>query len=341
MCALRLPEIASSLFERKWPEMPDRYKWLIYSIDSAPREANELYCAVRAAGIKDLGPSVSEAEWDESFSFLGPAKQNFTASDIQHILDHHFRVVEHLFTHANELSETDWSAYLFGFIVITDENWKQRGVTAVHCDKDRGQWKVTTCKHIPVDELEILDRVSEIDQDFDRVRNLFDGSGNDGPDNQGGPAPVGEWQFAVYCTGPPDSSTGMLQQSASKKIPDPCGDYSYPQSEACLHFLPVALPVESIYEDWPSTYAKHANQPIVTTARRAEICKLHPSLFVHVRGDYSGDLTGIEIVKMEWDYSIVRSEEELRAVGREGKTNTQKCEAQVLVATLEQLARET
>jgi hypothetical protein len=72
MCALRLPEIASSLFERKWPEMPDRYKWLIYSIDSAPREANELYCAVRAAGIKDLGPSVSEANGTNHFPSWDP-----------------------------------------------------------------------------------------------------------------------------------------------------------------------------------------------------------------------------------------------------------------------------
>lgn len=140
--------------------MPDRCKWLIYSIDSAPREANELYRAAKTAGIKDLGPSVSESEWEESFSYLEPANQDFAAPDVQHILDHHFRMVEHLFTkftHAHEISDNDWSAYMFGFIVITEKDWRERGVTAVHCDKDRGKWKVTKCQHIPVDELVILD----------------------------------------------------------------------------------------------------------------------------------------------------------------------------------------
>jgi hypothetical protein len=324
--------------------MPDRYKWLIYSIDSAPREANELYCAVRTADIEDRDPDLSESDWDEQFSWLAPAEQDFTAPDIQHILDHHFRMVEHnfnMFTEVREISETGWSAYVFGFIVITEENWKERGVTAVHCDKDHGKWKVTKCKHIPVDELDILDQVSECDKYFDDVRDLFDGSGNDGPDNQGGPAPVGEWQFAVYCTGPSGSNTSMLRLSAIKQIPDPRGDYSYPASEACLHFLPQILPVESIREDWPSTYAKLTSEQIDIATGQTKICKLPPSLFVHVRGDHSGNLSNIEIVRMDWDHNDANSEERLKKVGRESETTTQKCKAEVLVTTLEQLARAT
>lgn len=322
--------------------MPDLYPWLIYSLDSVPAEANELYRAVRTADIEDRDPDLSEPEWDEQFAWLKLANQDFAAPDIQHILDHHFRVVEYDFTHAHGLSEAGWAPYMFGFIVITEENWKECGVTAVHCDNDHGKWKVTQCKHIPVNELVVLDSVSEVDQHFDIVRGWFDGSGNDGPDNQGGPAPVGEWQFAVYRTGPSELSTRMLQQqSARDRIPDPRGDSSYPLSEACLYFLPRTLPVEPIYEDWPPTYARFIAEPIVIATGEPKICKLHPSLFVHVRGDDSGDVLDIEIVKMEWDPSIKTSEEELKRVGRESKTTTQGCEAEVLVTTLEQLARGT
>lgn len=339
MCALRLPENALRLIEQKWPVMPDHSKWLIYSIDSAPREANGLYCAVRTAGSEDLG--LSESEWDEKYSWLSPASQDFAAPAVQHVLDCHFRMFEHLLAHTNEISESSWAPYMFGFIVITEEDWRERGLTAVHCDKDRGKWKITRCNHIPLAKLDILERVIELDQDFDNVRSGFDGSANDGPDNQGGPAPIGEWQFAVYCTGPSEISTYELQQSASDKIPDPRGDYSYPPSEACLQFLPQTLPAESVYEDWPPTYAKFMNEPVAIATRQPKICKLHPSLFVHVRGDHSGGISDVEIVKMEWDHNIEQSEEALKRVGRDSRTTAQKCGTEMLVTTLEQLARTT
>jgi hypothetical protein len=339
MCALRLPENALRLFEQEWPNVTGPSKWLIYSLNSAPQEANEFYRVVRTAGVEDLGPSVSESEWDEAFSWLEPANQDFAAPHIQHVLENHFRLVERLFTHANETSQTDCAAYLFGFIVITEKDWRERGVTAVHCDEDRGKWKVTRCDHIPISKLYVLEGVIERDESFDNVRGRFDDSGNDGPDNQGGPAPVGEWQFAVYCTGPAGISTYELQQRASDKIADPRRDPSYLPIEACLQFLPRTLPVESIYEDWPPTYAKFVNEPIDIATRQPKICKLHSSLFVHVRGDHSGDLPDIEIVNMEWDHNIARSEELLKQVGRESKTTTQTCDAESLLTTLEQLAR--
>ncbi|KAM0712884.1 hypothetical protein Q7P35_000334 [Cladosporium inversicolor] len=73
--------------------------------------------------------------------------------------------------------------------------------------------------------------VIERDETFDNVRGCFDDSGNDGPDNQGGPAPVGEWQYAVYCTGPSETSTSILRRSVRNTIPDPRGDTSYPPNE--------------------------------------------------------------------------------------------------------------
>jgi len=332
MCALRLPEKAVRVIEGEWPRGYGDSKWLIYSIDSAPREANELYCTIRAADGRG-------SEWDEDFAWLKPATQYFDAPDIQHILDHHFRMLEHLFTHLRDFSETGWTPYPYGFIVITEEGWRERGVTAVHCDKDRGKWKVTRCGHIPVAELDILESVIELDESFDTVRDTFDGSGNDGPDNQGGSVPVGEWQFAVYSTGPSEIGTRKLQRNVSHKLPDPRGYDSYLPGETSLHLLDQILPDESVSEDWPPTYAKFMNEPIVNATRQPKICKLHPSLLVHVRGDHSGDISDIEILQMEWDHNVTQSEEALKRLGRESKTTVQKCEAEVLVATLQQLAR--
>lgn len=340
MCALQLPEIALHTLGQPWPTGPsyitETPKWLIYSLDSAPQEANELYCAVRTLETTADSVRLTESEWDEEVSWLRPANQDFAAPDLQHILDHHFRLVEHQFMHPDQVNENGWMAYDSGFIVITEENWREHGVTAVHCDKDRLKWKVTKCDHIPVDQLSMLAGIVDGDEHFDDVRGYFDdGSGNDGPDNQGGPAPVGEWQFAVYCTGPSEIGARQLQQSARANIPDPRGDYSYKPGEASLDFLSQVLPPERVSEDWPFTYARLMNTPTVAVNGEPKICKLHPSLFVHIQGD----LSKIEIVKMEWDHKVTGSEEELRRIGRESKTITQKCEAAMLVTSLEQLAR--
>ena len=116
---------------------------------------------------------------------------------------------------------------------------------------------------------------------------------------------------------------------------------SYPPNEACLQFLPSTLSAESIYEDWPPTYAKLINESADIIIPQPKTCKLHPSLFVHVGGDRLGGLTYIEIVKMEWNYDIEQPEEALKRLGRESITTVKKCEAEILVDTLEQLARTT
>jgi hypothetical protein len=201
--------------------------------------------------------------------------------------------------------------------------------------------KVTKCSNIPIDHLLSLAGVIEGDEWFNNIREYWDdGSGNDGPDNQGGPAPVGEWQFTVYCTGSPELSAFQLAYHACRNIPDP-RDFSYEMGEACLDYIhrnPM-MREELVNEDWPVMYSELMNNPIVKANNQPRIVNPHPSLFVHIRG--GEDLTGIEIVKMEWDHNIARSEEELRRVGRESRTITQKCEAKALVTTLQQLALET
>ena len=102
-------------------------------------------------------------------------------------------MVEHQLRHPNQVNERGWMAYDSGFIVITEENWRESGVTAVHCDQEDLEWKVGTCGHIPVDQLNMLVGIPDGDEHFDFVRESFDGvGGNNGSDNQGDPALIGE-----------------------------------------------------------------------------------------------------------------------------------------------------
>jgi hypothetical protein len=343
MCALRLPDAILRLLEQTEPRALERItkssKWLIYSLDSAPREADQLYRAVRTLQVANFPGNVSEEEWDEKISWLRPADQDFDAPDVQHILDHHCRMVEHLYGDADETTEIDWNGYIFGFLVITEEDWREHGVTAVHCDKDRGKCKVAKCDHIPVDGMFLLKCVSQRYQHFDNVRSSFDdGSGNDGPDNQGGPPPIGEWQFGVYCTGSPGIDTYALKEIARSSIPDRRGDYSWPPHEASLNFFNWIIAAERINEDWPFAYAEFLTDPMTKAKRYTENTRPHPSLFVHIHGDSSN--LDIEIRDMEWDHNITKAEEELRKIGRESRTIIRKCDAEELVAILELLALE-
>lgn len=158
-----------------------------------PEGGERPYCLVRTLETTADTVRLTESQWDKEISWLKPANQDIVAPDLQHILDHHFRMVQHQLRHPNQVSERGWMAYDSGFIVITEENWRERGVTAVHCDQDGLEWKVATCDHIPVDQLNMLVGIPGGDEHFDFVRECFDGvGGNDGSDNQGDPAPIGE-----------------------------------------------------------------------------------------------------------------------------------------------------
>lgn len=330
MSPLRFPPNALEILEDGGPpseECTTEFtKWLIYVLDGVPQEeAKELYLAAKKADEI----AKTEAEW-ELIHYLRPAEQDFTAPDVQHVLDRHFLMVEEMLAKYRSTGEYDWELYRDGFMVITQADWRERGVTAVHCDWERKKWKVTQCNNIPVEELSDLNSVQMGDQSFEQVCHWYDDSGNDGPDNQGGPVPAGEWQFVVYCTSPSEWKT--LHYAAELKIPDPRKDGSMGQGEECLCILWEDLPAERVNEDWPLAYANL----IKNTKVYPSPCKRHPELFVHIRGG----LDNIEIVKMEWDHNIERDDEDLMRIGRESKTTVQKCDAESLVSTLEQLANE-
>jgi hypothetical protein len=341
MGSLRFPEGAIETLSGEWPDLSNIAapypRIMIYSIDSVPREARELYRAARKSDIERRGSHMSESRWDED-SYLKPAKQDFAAPSLQDILDHHLNLVKRMRVHVERTQRSgdfDWEMFLWGFLAITRTNWREKGVTAVHWEMDRGKWKVTQCL-IPITELSSIDNVVLKEEPFGPLCERFGGSDNDGPDNQGGPAPVLEWQFAVYCSANTFEKVYDLRYEARSAIPDPRGpDKSYPKGEQCLDFDPTPFAANLVRGQWPSQYTKFMRDPTVGGTRRLGAVRRHPSLFVKVINDFSN----IEIIEMEWDHETPRSEDELQKIGRTSKTTAWECEAENLVATLEQLAR--
>ncbi|KAG9664395.1 hypothetical protein KCU95_g814, partial [Aureobasidium melanogenum] len=337
MGGLDLPQNAALILERAYngdAKTSEFDKWLIYTTEHAPQDAQELYQLAMSA-YNDQALNEPESEW-ESVGFLKPANQSrpdLQSPSLQRVLEHHLHMVERQFPEFTPDSGDDEQFYVYGFIALSQPDWKQRGVVAVHCDKDRGKWKVTQCRGIPIEQLGMeLTSVSDMDDEFDNVRERYDGSGNEGQDNQGGVAPHGHWQFLVY-------STQCSQSEAMRCIPDPRGGPDFPLGEATFVFRPSELSsLAGIQEDFPVAYAETVRDSIVPATGRQRICKIHPGFFVVVEGKES---VSIKIVKLDWDHDIEKSDEELRRIGRESRAVSQRIfEPEAVVSTLERLATE-
>lgn len=147
MSPLHLPQNAASILERAYhgdANTSEFDKWLIYTTESAPFDAEELFqLAMSAYNDQALNEPESERE---NVGFLKPANQSHTdlqSPSLQRILEHHLHIVERQFSDSKPDSKDDQHFYIFSFIALTRPDWKQQGVTAVHYDKDRGKWKVT------------------------------------------------------------------------------------------------------------------------------------------------------------------------------------------------------
>lgn len=337
MGGLHLPQNAASILERAYngdAKTSEFDKWLIYTTENAPQDAQELYRLAMSA-YNDQVLNEPESEW-ESVGFLKPANQSrpdLPSPSLQRVLEHHLHMVERQFPESVPDSGDDEQFYVYGFIALTRPNWKQRGVTAVHFDKDRGKWKVTQCRGMSIDQLGMeLTSVRDNDDEFDNVRGRYDGNGNEGLDNQGGAAPHGQWQFLVY-------STECSQSEAMRCIPDPRGGPDYPQGEATFMFRPSKLSsIAEIQEDFPVTYAETVRNPIVPATGSQRICKIHPELFVVVEGKES---VSIKIVKLDWDHDVEKSNEELKRIGRKSRTVSRPIvKPEAVVPTLERFVTE-
>ncbi|CAD0098249.1 unnamed protein product [Aureobasidium mustum] len=337
MSGLHLPRNAASILERAYngdAKTSEFDKWLIYTTEHAPQDAQELYRLAMSA-YNDQALNEPESEW-ESVAFLKPANQSrpdLQSPSLQRVLEHHLHMVERQFPESARGSRDDEQSHVYGFIALTQSDWEQRGVTVVHCDKDRGMWKVTQCRGIPIDQLGMeLTSVSDNDDEFDNVRERYDGSGNEGQDNQGGAAPHGQWQFLVF-------STECSHLEAMRCIPDPRGGPDFPLGESTLTFRSSELSsVAAIQEDFPVAYAETVRHPTVPATGRQRICKIYPELFVVVEGKQN---VSIKIVKLDWDHDVEKSDDELRRIGRESRTVSQRIvEPKAVVSTLERLANE-
>lgn len=328
MNPLRLPKNAASILQRAYEGDAnitdiDNDKWLIYTIDNAPADAKEL---TRLA--MDHWQTVDESEREE-LGFLKPAVHATTNISLQDALDYHLNLCKRRLDNREPRGEDEQQFYIFGFIALTRADWKTHGVTIVHCDLERGKWKVTQCSGVPVDKLGLeATSVSDMDDQFDNIRPQYDDSNNTGEDNVGGPAPEGEWQFFLYFI-------GMTQTEAENLIPDPRGTPDWPMGETCLVTRKWDLPVEKIQEDFPLAYANFVRNPIIPANGQPRICRRHPSLFAIASGD---NLHSVKIMEIQWDHDIARSDEELKGVGRESRLTMHECDPTSVVSTLERLA---
>lgn len=328
MIPLQLPKNAASLLQRAYRGDAnltdnDNDKWLIYIIDNAPADAKELaYLAM------DHWQTVEESERDD-LSFLKPAVQAGTDLSLQSALDYHMDLCERRLEGPQPRSEGEKQFYVFGFIALTQPDWRTHGVTVVHCDLDRGKWKVTQCSGVPIDKLGLeVTSLSFMDDQFDNIRPQYDDSNNTGDDNEGGSAPEGEWQFLLYFK-------GMSQSEAEHLIPDPRGTPDWPMGETCLVTKKWDLPIEGIQEDFPVAYASFVRNPIIPANGQPSICRRHPSLFAIASGQ---DLDSVKVVEMQWDRNIARSDGELKGVGRTSRLTMHECGPASVVPTLERLA---
>ncbi|GAB7324991.1 hypothetical protein MBLNU13_g08794t2 [Cladosporium sp. NU13] len=276
----------------------------------------------------DRWQTVEEHERDE-LSFLKLAVQAGTKLSLQDALDYHLHLCERRLGAGEPLGDDEQQSYVFGFIALTRPDWKTYGVTVVHCDLDRGKWKITQCSGVLTDKLGLeVTSLSFMDDQFDNIRPQYDDSDNTGEDNVGGPAPEGEWQFLVYVE-------GMSQSEAERLIPDPRGTPDWPMGETCLITRKWHLPVEEIQEDFPVAYASFVRDPIIPANGQLSICKRHPSLFAIASGE---NQQSIKILEMQWDRKIARSDEELKHMGRESRLTMHECDPASVVSSLERLA---
>lgn len=302
---MSLPLNVSSVLDRCYNTNVDLGKWLVYRTDLIPETCVREVCdlAMRVYNEKQLRQP--ESELDE-LSFIKPAEPNVEYNTVGEILDAHIHDLKKILDDGLTPSE-DCKIYPFGAIVITKNDWCEKGVSVVHFDKDRGKWKLGQCR-IPVKELGIpLTSVSDMDESFDRVRELYIDEGG----TPGGPLPVGEWQYSLFGVAIP----GGL---ASELVYDPRMG-SYPLEEATFDLISSeGMDLVEIREKFVLDYAKFAREASEWPVKR------HPSLFV-VIDKPNPETSGVCIGKMVWDRDVDKSDDELREVARNSRVDTRRC----------------
>lgn len=166
---LRLPAGSSATFDACDDFNGDLGKWLVYTIKPTLPGAAEELCYEAMKAYNDEHLHEPESEW-EDMGFIRPADENTAAEDIQAILEKHIAMVQEIL----ERNEEDpWNLHRlhpYGFVVIDREDWREKGLVAVHCDKDEegGDWGVLRSRFRVKDLGFVLTTVQETDDTFER-----------------------------------------------------------------------------------------------------------------------------------------------------------------------------
>lgn len=130
MTALRLPENATSVLDQAQINVPDSYedKWLIHNI--APGWSGDETWELFETAVRDNGGFQPEEDEYEELGWCWPAETSGNVmSTIQEVLDFHFSIISKRIL--GEFTGQKHHAYEFGFLVITNSEWREKGVIAV------------------------------------------------------------------------------------------------------------------------------------------------------------------------------------------------------------------
>ena len=323
MSPLYLSQNAESVLERCYTTNLDLGKWLVYRTSSIPAKdvTNLCHLAMKTYNERHLHEPESELE---ELSFITPAKQSHSGpcENIGDIFDSHINMLGRILDKGPGEPSNDYKIYPLGFIVASQE-WRERGVMVVHCDKDRGVWKAGQCR-ILADELGLpLTSVSDGDESFDSIRQCY--SSIDEGGMSGGPVPTGDWQFALF-------STAMPGGLAKEVVHDPRAD-SFPPEETSFYLIPSqGMEWEKVLETFVLDYARCVWEPVLPN-REEQPLQRHPNLFVVVDSPQP-EQDGVLIVKMVWDMDLNKLESELRESARRSKVETRRGDVYSALSTL-------
>jgi len=164
-------------------------------------------------------------------------------------------------------------------------------------------------------------------QDTDENQRIY--SEDSHVDNQGGPVPEGAWQFSMYSTVKP-------MRQVQNAVPDPRGDFTFGSGEECFAAVEGHMSYEEVLERFPLNYSQFVKAQATLVSSEKTAVRRHPELFVIIDKE-SPEEQGVLIVRLSWDKDVEKSESELRQSGREGRLDTQRCDVNSLVATLERM----
>ena len=117
-------------------------QFLVYTTVDIPDSELEELCntAIDAFARDMLSPR-------EECLFLALAEKNTRqCNSLQSVLDTWMHTLEALLELARASDRIDVvKLYPQGFVVVTSREWRERGVTLVHCDEDEGSWEIGQC----------------------------------------------------------------------------------------------------------------------------------------------------------------------------------------------------